>query len=135
VNSVLGNIYKVAFWTIAHIAYDPKLLADLRSEIIPALKNGKLDELYLAEKCPKLESLISEILRLTVASALVREIVAPTTVANKQLLPGSKLLVSSPLLFDQFRATDKSPGSLPPTSHEPRRVGCRSLTHGSLPLR
>lgn len=93
---MLGNIYKVAFWTIAHIAYDPQLLADIRVEVMPALKDGKLDELYLAEHCPRLDSLISEVLRLTVASALVREIVAPTTVGNKQLMPGNKLLVRSP---------------------------------------
>jgi cytochrome P450 len=93
--SILGNIYKVAFWAIAYISYDPQLLADIRTEIMPALKNGKLNELYLAKHCPRLEALISEILRLTVASALVREIVAPTTLGGKVLQPGSKLLVSS----------------------------------------
>jgi cytochrome P450 len=96
--SVLGNIYKVAFWAIAHIAYDPQLLADIRAEVMPALKDSKVDELYLAEHCPRLVSFISEILRLTVASALVREIVAPTTIGGKQLLPGNKLLVNSPSL-------------------------------------
>jgi cytochrome P450 len=78
---------------IAHLAYDPELLDAIRTEVMPAMKNGELDELYLAEQCPKLESLISEMLRLTVASALVREVIAPTDVGGKTLLPGTKLLV------------------------------------------
>ena len=99
--SVLGNIYKVMFWTIAHLAYDQQLLAEIRNEVMPAYEDGKLQEEYLAEHCPRLESLISEILRLTVFSALVREVTAPTIIGDKQLLPGNKLLVSKFTLYTQ----------------------------------
>jgi hypothetical protein len=63
--SILGNIYKVAFWASAHLTYDPALLESIRTEVLPAMRDGDLGELYLAEQCPKLESFISEILRLT----------------------------------------------------------------------
>ncbi|PVH94312.1 cytochrome P450 [Periconia macrospinosa] len=92
--AIVGNIYKVAFWVLAHLVYDPTLLDSIRTEVTPAMRNGELDELYLAEQCPKLESLISEILRLTVASALVREVVAPTELGGKVLQPGNRILVS-----------------------------------------
>jgi hypothetical protein len=78
---------------IAQLAFDPKLLDDIRTEVSPAMKHGELDEQYLHENCPKLESLVSEVLRMTVASALVREVIAPTNVGGKILMPGSKLLV------------------------------------------
>ncbi|KAK9423449.1 putative Cytochrome P450 [Seiridium unicorne] len=91
--AVLGNIYKVAFWTMAHLAYDPKLLDTIRAEAESGLEGGHLNESYIAENCPLLESLISENLRLTVATALVRDVVAPTQVNNKILQPGTKVLV------------------------------------------
>ncbi|UNI23244.1 hypothetical protein JDV02_009077 [Purpureocillium takamizusanense] len=91
--AVLGNIYKVAFWAIAHLAYDPNLLDALRAEVAPAVKDGQLDEAFLAANCPLLESLLSEVLRLTVATALVRDVVAPTHIRGKTLQPGSKILV------------------------------------------
>ncbi|KAH8889141.1 cytochrome P450 [Thozetella sp. PMI_491] len=91
--AILGNIYKVAFWTLAHLVYDPSLLASIREEAQPAVKDGQIDESYIAEKCTLLESLISEMLRLTVATALVRDVVAPTHIGGKVLQPGSKILV------------------------------------------
>ncbi|KAH7136043.1 cytochrome P450 [Dendryphion nanum] len=114
--AILGNIYKVGFWAIAHLAYDPKLLDAIRTEVSPAMKDGVLKELYLYENCPKVESLVSEMLRMTVASALVREVIAPTDVGGKILMPGSKLLIpyrqlhlnrdawgADPLALDPFR--------------------------------
>lgn len=91
---ILGNMYKVAFWAIAHLAYDPTLLQSIRAEVMPSVKKGELDEAYLVDRCPKLDSFINEILRLTVASPLVRETVAPTVLGGKILQPGNKLLVS-----------------------------------------
>jgi hypothetical protein len=89
----LGNVYKVAFWTVAYIAYDASLLERIRIEVEPAVEDGRLDESYIAENCPLLESLISEVSRLTVASALGRDVVSPTPIRNKVLQPGSKVLV------------------------------------------
>lgn len=90
---ILGNVYKVAFWTMAYLSYDPALLNAIGTEVKLAVKDGQLNEPYLAENCALLDSLISETLRLTVTSALVRDIVAPTHIKGKTLQPGSKLLV------------------------------------------
>lgn len=86
-------MYQIAFWALAYIAYDPSLHKTIHTECEPAVKGDLLDESYLAEKCPLLESFISETLRLTVASPLVREVTAPTHIRGKTLQPGSKVLV------------------------------------------
>ena len=93
-------MYKVAFWANAYRSYEPVLLASIRDEVMPAVKDNKLDESYLADQCPKLDSFMNEILRLTVASPLVRETVAPTSLGRMVLRPGYKLLVS-PLILRQ----------------------------------
>jgi cytochrome P450 len=82
------------FWTIAHLAYHQQTLAEIRNKVRLAYEDGKLNEEYLAEHCPRLDSIISDILRLTAASALVREVIAPNMIGDKQLLPGNRLLVS-----------------------------------------
>ncbi|KAI0186879.1 cytochrome P450 [Xylaria flabelliformis] len=110
--AVLGNIYKVAFWILAYISYDPSLLEAIREETKPAVKSGQLDESYLAEKCPLLESLISEVLRLTVATALVRDIVAPTHIGGKTLQPGNKVLISYRQLHTNYSVWGTDPLSL-----------------------
>ncbi|KAJ2997402.1 hypothetical protein NUW58_g666 [Xylaria curta] len=113
--AVLGNIYKVAFWALAYLAYDPSLLETIRAETEPAVDDGKVDELYLAEKCPLLESLVSEVLRLTVATALVRDIVAPTNVGGKTLQPGNKVLISYRQLHTDHSVWGTDPLTLGPT--------------------
>lgn len=86
-------MYKVAYWTMAHLVYDDALLQAIREEVAPAYKNGALDEAYLAENCPRLDSLLSEILRLTVGTALVRDVISPTRLGGYLLKEGSKILV------------------------------------------
>ncbi|TGJ84268.1 hypothetical protein E0Z10_g4481 [Xylaria hypoxylon] len=113
--AVLGNMYKVAFWALAYLSYDPSLLETIRTETKAASRNGQLDESYLAEKCPLLESLISEVLRLTVATALVRDIVAPTHIGGKTLQPGHKVLISYRQLHTDHSAWGMDPLALGPT--------------------
>ncbi|KAK8047542.1 hypothetical protein PG996_015606 [Apiospora saccharicola] len=92
--AIQGNIYKVAFWTLAHLVHNPSVLEQVQAEVSHGIKgDGQLDEIYLAEKCPLLDSLLSEVLRLTIASALIRDIVAPTHIGGKILQPGNKVLV------------------------------------------
>ncbi|KAK5997452.1 Cytochrome P450 monooxygenase calL-like protein [Cladobotryum mycophilum] len=112
--AILGNIYKVAFWTIAHLVYDPYLLDSIRAEVTPAIKDRQLDESYLVEKCPLLESLLSEVLRLTVATALVRDVVAPTHIRGKTLQPGSKILVPYRQLHQNRSVWGEDPLTLAP---------------------
>ncbi|PWI72855.1 hypothetical protein PCL_09870 [Purpureocillium lilacinum] len=126
--AVLGNIYKVAFWAIAHMAYDPSLLDAIRAEVTPAVKDGQVDEAYLAENCPLLESLLSEVLRLTVATALVRDVVAPTHIRGKTLQPGSKILVPYRQLHQNRSVWGDDPLTLSPARFvvEPKLTSSKS---------
>lgn len=53
-----------------------------------------MDEEYISKNCPKLDSLISEVLQLYATSGLMREAVAPTAVGGKILEANSMVLVS-----------------------------------------
>jgi len=75
------------------MAYDANLLQSIRTEVIPAVCGDTLDENYLAEHCPKLNSLMNEVMRTTIASGMMRDITAPTVIGGKTLKPGHKLLV------------------------------------------
>jgi cytochrome P450 len=62
----------------------------------PAWNNegdGNLDLAFLLDKCPLLSSFYDEILRLTVDSVGARVVVKETTIGNKKLSPGRKLLM------------------------------------------
>ncbi|CAI6285269.1 unnamed protein product [Periconia digitata] len=78
--AIVGNLYKLVFWLVAHLSQDQKLLGEIRKEVLPAVQTetGKIDETHLDEKCPKLESLVNETLRYTVTSSLARVILEPT---------------------------------------------------------
>lgn len=93
-NSALGNVYKLAFWAAAYLVHNPDLLQSIRAEVLPAAFGTRVDERYVSEKCPKLDSFINEILRLYATSGLIREVVAPTVVGGKILKPDSLVLVS-----------------------------------------
>lgn len=93
-HSIVGNVYKMAFWLMAHLAHDPELLEEIRREILPAVQGNSLDEKYLADECPKLDSLIAETLRLTVASSLARVVTHQCVLSGKTLEPGNKIMAS-----------------------------------------
>jgi cytochrome P450 len=91
--SVVGNLYKLTFWLMSHLGQNPGVLDQIREEIFPAVQGEQVDETYLLEKCPKLDSIVSETLRLTVTSSLARVILEPTAVGGKLLRPGNKIMV------------------------------------------
>jgi cytochrome P450 len=91
---VVGNVYKFAFWITAHLAQDSDLQKKIRQEVLPAVKDGVVNEKYLLENCPTLDSLSLEILRLTVISPHARVLVKPTVLGGKMLKPGNKIMVS-----------------------------------------
>jgi cytochrome P450 len=69
-------------------------LEEIRHEVAPALRQGVVDEKYLLEQCPKLDSLSREILRLTVVSPHARVIVEPAVLGGKTFKAGNKIMVS-----------------------------------------
>ena len=94
----MGNLYKLTFWLVSHLAHSPALLEQIREEVLPAVQGKQVDETYLLEQCPKLDSLVSETLRLTVTSSLARVILEPTVVGGKMLKPGNKIMVRLPTI-------------------------------------
>ncbi|KAH3961190.1 hypothetical protein HBI56_209870 [Parastagonospora nodorum] len=92
--AVVGNLYKLTFWLMSHLGQNPGVLDQIREEVSPAVHGERIDEAYLLERCPKLSSVISETLRLTVTSALARVILEPTAVGGKLLKPGTKIMLS-----------------------------------------
>ncbi|KAL2802828.1 hypothetical protein BJX63DRAFT_437511 [Aspergillus granulosus] len=76
--AILGNMFKMAFWLVAYLVQDAALLEAVTNEIQPAVKPGNnkvymaVNHKYLTEDCPILDSIYSEVLRLSVASPLVR---------------------------------------------------------------
>ena len=83
----------MTFWLVAHLVRNQALLEQVRKEVLPAVKGQTVDETFLLEECPKLDSLVTEILRLTVTSSLARVILEPTVVGGKMLEPGKKIMV------------------------------------------
>jgi cytochrome P450 len=74
--------------------HNPGLLESIRAEVLPAATGTQVDERYISEKCPKLDSLINEVLRLYATSGLIREVITPTVVGSKTLETNSMVLVS-----------------------------------------
>ncbi|KAL4959538.1 cytochrome P450 [Aspergillus stella-maris] len=94
-SSIVGNMYKLSFWLLAHILYDKPLLEAIATEIRPAFnpQTKSVDHTYLTEKCPLLDSLYSEVLRLVVTSPMTRYVSETSTVGGKVLREGSKVLI------------------------------------------
>lgn len=110
--AVVGNVYKFAFWLTAHLARNPSLLAEIRQEVAPAVRNNSIDEKYLLEQCPKLDSLSLEILRLTVTSPHARVVVEPTVLGGKLLKPGNKIMMGIQELHYDTEIWGSTPGHL-----------------------
>ncbi|KAL4919863.1 putative cytochrome P450 [Aspergillus aurantiobrunneus] len=111
--AILGNMFKTAFWMVAYILHDPALLEAIALEVQPALspRTQGVNHEFLTERCPKLDSLYSEVLRLTMTSPLVRDVSATTTVGGKTLQPGTKAMV----LYRQLHLDHTTWGPTPET--------------------
>ncbi|KAH8700864.1 putative cytochrome P450 [Talaromyces proteolyticus] len=92
--AILGNMQKAAFWIIAHLMYDPNLLEAIRAEILPAVEGGEVNHQYLVKDCPLLDSLYADILRATMSSPMVRDVMETTTIAGKKLRKGNRIMIS-----------------------------------------
>lgn len=91
--SINGNAYKLCFWILAYALHDQQILGKLRNEVAPALDGDKFDLEYLLNKCPYLDSVYNEVLRITASSSSVRTVTAPTEMHGKTLSPGKVVLI------------------------------------------
>ncbi|KAL4796710.1 putative cytochrome P450 [Aspergillus venezuelensis] len=94
-SSIIGNMYKLSFWLLAHILHDRALLKAITTEILPAVdpQTQAVNHTYLTENCPLLDSLYSEVLRLVVTSPMTRYVSETSTIGGKTLREGSKVLI------------------------------------------
>ncbi|KAL8713320.1 MAG: hypothetical protein Q9220_002519 [cf. Caloplaca sp. 1 TL-2023] len=94
-----NNAHIICFWTIAHILTSSSLLASIRVETAPAVHaDGSLDLEHLASRCPQLDAIWHEVLRLYTSTSLIRVALRPTTVDGLTIHTGDQVM--SP--FRQF---------------------------------
>ncbi|KAF1950251.1 cytochrome P450 [Byssothecium circinans] len=91
-----ANAYKLVFWIISHLLFEPKLMKEIADEVEPAFRGEKhsapdLD--HLLNSCPLLESTCEEVLRLTNWPIGTRTVQADTVIGGKKLRQGRKLLM------------------------------------------
>lgn len=94
--SILGNVSKLSFWLIAHLAFDKPLLHKVREEVMAVITDNQIDQDRLDGQCPTLDSVYLETLRHIVSAALPRDVIQTTIVGNKVLEKGHRLLVCYP---------------------------------------
>jgi hypothetical protein len=94
--SMNANAYKLVFWIISYLLFEPKLMEELKAETAPAFLNGKHsapDLQYLFDSCPLLVSTCEEVLRLTNWPIGTRTVQTDTVIGEKMLRQGRKLLM------------------------------------------
>lgn len=91
-------MHKVSFWILAHLIHTPALLEAIREETAPAIVNDSPNVLYLVERCPRLEAIYHEVLRLQMSNSLMRHVTAPTKIGGKLLQSGRNVMVPYRLL-------------------------------------
>ena len=74
------------------MVYNPDLLT-IQAEIAPAFSTGVTNLELRLELYPRLEALYNEVIRLTLSSSSVRDVVKPIVIGGKLLRPGHKLLI------------------------------------------
>ncbi|KAL4770179.1 cytochrome P450 [Aspergillus nidulans var. acristatus] len=117
--AILGNMYKMTFWLVAHILHDAALVDAITAEIRPAVtvmatgqeQRIEIDHHYLSEQCPKLDSLFSEVLRLTMTAPMARDVSETTTVGGRRIREGNRVLV----LYRQLHLDRATWGPAPQT--------------------
>ncbi|KAL4946606.1 cytochrome P450 [Aspergillus oleicola] len=124
-SSIIGNMYKLSFWLLAHILSDQSLRDSITTEIQPAIdpQTQVVGHTYLTENCPILDSLYSEVLRLIVTSPMTRYVSATSTVGNKTLKEGSKVLI----IYRQLHLNHSTWGPAPETLQADRFLHDKTL--------
>ena len=69
-----ANAIPAAGWALTHIVSDQSLLTRIRAEITPAFSSDSVESVDIAKlsRCPLLQSVIGEVLRLRVAVMINR---------------------------------------------------------------
>ncbi|KAI1211123.1 putative cytochrome p450 [Annulohypoxylon truncatum] len=99
------NARKTSFWMLTHLMRNPSYLAAFRSEMAPAFRDDELvDVSYIqdATKCPQIDAIWHETLRVAGWAASVRLVTRDVTIGGKRMRSGNRVMVPHRLLhFDQ----------------------------------
>jgi|SRR3569833_1484274 len=101
--SVNSNFRKAAFWLLAYMLQTPSLLDVVREETKAAFRDDDtIDYAHIYNRCPRLEAMWNEMLRLTAYAASVRFITEDTVIGGKLLRKGNRIVISyRQLHFDE----------------------------------
>ncbi|KAF7512406.1 hypothetical protein GJ744_001341 [Endocarpon pusillum] len=92
---VNGNAYKLCFWILAHLVYNPELFYTIKDEVTGAI-NAQTPVNELPERldsCKQLDAVFHEVLRLISSSMAIRNVASPMEVGSKRLSKGTKVLI------------------------------------------
>jgi cytochrome P450 len=78
---------------LAYMLYDPALIEAVRNETKPALSDGNVDIDYLVNRCPKLNSVWDETMRVTAFAASVRFLTEDVELGGKILRKGNRIMM------------------------------------------
>ncbi|KAF2188047.1 cytochrome P450 [Zopfia rhizophila CBS 207.26] len=91
----VGDI--TTFWLVAHTITNPQLKTAIEAEILPLLTHSPPLPLNTLQKhletLPILTAAYNETLRTTVSSITARDVIAPVSIANKQLSLGARVII------------------------------------------
>lgn len=116
-------MYKSAFWLIAHLVHNPTDLEIVRAEVLPAIQDDQIDHHHLTKNCPILDSLMSEVLRITTSTPIVRDVMEDVCIGGTTFRKGNKILVRRQESLDSSRLTDISSDLLPPIASQSWSLG------------
>lgn len=95
------NARKTSFWMLTHLMRNPTYLATFREETAPAFRGGELvDVSYIgdATKCPQVDAIWHETLRLSGWAASVRKVTRDVFIGGKRLRAGNRVMIPHRLL-------------------------------------
>ena len=94
--SINTNVSKMAFWILSYLAFEPHLVSQVRAEVASVFTaDGQVDADYVVRRCPQLNAIWLETLRLTSASTALRTLTDDTWLGGKHLARGNLLLMSA----------------------------------------
>lgn len=131
--SINGNSHKLSLWVVAHLLHDPELLERVRKETKAGIVEGSPNASYLVKNCPQLEAVYLEVLRLTMASSLMRQIKEPTALGGKTLSKGHSILIPYRLLHFNTDVWGQDASQIDPERFLKKTKDCRA-TQVSDPL-
>ncbi|KAL9083517.1 MAG: hypothetical protein Q9165_008498 [Trypethelium subeluteriae] len=99
------NLAVTSFWMLTHLMRNPAYLAAFRTETAPAFHGDELVDVSFiqdASKCPQVDAIWHETLRLTGWAASVRLVTHDVVIGGKRMRKGNRVMVPHRLLhFDK----------------------------------